>query len=70
MEVLTSETKIYMVTELCARGEAFDFITKNGKLDSSLPQSKKIMRQIVDAVSYCHENSVVHRFVKVIHDQY
>jgi serine/threonine protein kinase len=60
-EVLTSETKIYMVTEYCTGGEMLDYITKNGKLDEKKIDTKRIFYQIVEAVAHCHTKNFVHR---------
>jgi len=62
-EVLSSESKIYMITELCTGGEAFDYIVTHGKLSEDT--CKPVFRQIVDAVSYCHEKNYVHRDLKL-----
>ncbi|KAJ1562134.1 hypothetical protein HK096_001683 [Nowakowskiella sp. JEL0078] len=54
-EVLTTESNIYMVMELCRGGEAFEYITEKGKMDDTTLQTKRIVRQIVESVGYCHE---------------
>lgn len=62
-EVLTTETKIYIVTELARGGEAFDYITNEGKLDESL--AKRWFAQLVSAIGYCHKQDFVHRDLKL-----
>ncbi|TPX30896.1 hypothetical protein SmJEL517_g05643 [Synchytrium microbalum] len=64
-EVLTTETKIYMVTEWVSGGEVFDYVVQRGKLDDTGLESRRIFRQIVEAVGYCHEKSFVHRDLKL-----
>ncbi|OUM63659.1 hypothetical protein PIROE2DRAFT_30030, partial [Piromyces sp. E2] len=64
-EVLTSETKIYMVIEYAEEGELFDFITKYGRIDEKSETAKKLFRQLVEAVHYCHEKNFVHRDLKL-----
>ncbi|KAI8809356.1 kinase-like domain-containing protein, partial [Cladochytrium replicatum] len=64
-EVITTENKIYMVMEFCHGGEAFDHIYKNGKLDDTQDTARRIFKQIVEAVGYCHELNFVHRDLKL-----
>jgi len=60
-EVLTSESKIYMVIEYAEEGELFDFITKYGRIDEKSITAKKLFRELVEAVNYCHQHNFVHR---------
>ena len=60
-EVLATETKIYMVTELCHGGEAFDYICANGRMDDRDKVTRRIFKEIADAVNYCHSMGFVHR---------
>jgi serine/threonine protein kinase len=62
-EVLVTENKIYMVTELCTGGEAFDYIVEHGRLNDRAPETRKIFNQVVEAVQYCHAKNFVHRYV-------
>lgn len=39
-----------------------DFLANNGKMDE--PAACRIFKQIVDAVSYCHNKNIVHRDLK------
>ncbi|ORY36199.1 hypothetical protein BCR33DRAFT_855449 [Rhizoclosmatium globosum] len=64
-EVLTTESKIYMFTEYCAGGEAFDFLCNVNRLDDQDPATRKMFREIVEAVSYCHDKNFVHRDLKL-----
>jgi len=43
-----------LITELCEVGELAKFIKKVGPIPE--PQSRTIMRQIVDAISYLHKH--------------
>ncbi|KAJ3278136.1 hypothetical protein HK104_002612 [Borealophlyctis nickersoniae] len=60
-EVLTTESKIYMVMEHCAGGEAFDYVCAHGRLDDRGVDVRRIFRQVIEAVGYCHEKNFVHR---------
>ena len=64
-EVICSESKIFMVTEYCSGGEVFDYIVKNGRLDDTQLDTKKIFWQIVDGIRFCHEKNFVHRDLKL-----
>jgi serine/threonine protein kinase len=58
-EVLTSESRIYMVMELVGGGEIFDFITTNGPLPEA--EAKRIFKQLAQAIKFCHDKKFVHR---------
>ncbi|KAJ3132961.1 hypothetical protein HDU90_006497 [Geranomyces variabilis] len=64
-EVLCSESRIYMVMEHCTGGEAFDYICKHGRLDDQSDDARRIVRQLVQAVGYCHDKNFVHRDLKL-----
>ncbi|KAJ3206906.1 hypothetical protein HK099_000397 [Clydaea vesicula] len=49
--------------EFCDGGELFNFILKNGKMDELV--AKRIFNQICEALNYCHQNSALHRDLKL-----
>jgi len=57
-----TETSIVMLLELAPNGELFDYLVRSGKLDGE--EAKKIFRQLISAVQYCHRNNVCHRDIK------
>ncbi|KAL1502082.1 hypothetical protein ABEB36_007280 [Hypothenemus hampei] len=61
-QLMESEQNIYMVTEYASNGEIFDHLAVKGRMTER--EAKRIFRQIVSAVSYCHSNGVVHRDLK------
>eukprot|EP00158_Paraphelidium_tribonemae_P006864 Partr_v1_DN28006_c3_g2_i2_m57171 putative serine threonine protein kinase len=62
-EVLTSETKIYMVMEYVSGGEIFHYIVKNGPLARDM--ARRLFTQLLDAMKYCHDKRFVHRDLKL-----
>jgi calcium-dependent protein kinase len=61
-EFYDDSTNFYIVSELCSGGELFDCITETGIFSEK--DAAHIMRQILSAVCYSHENNVVHRDLK------
>lgn len=60
-EVLTSDTKLYIVMELITGGELFRRI-ENGRVPEAL--ARQYFQQLVDGVDFCHKNGVAHRDLK------
>jgi len=62
VDVFESSTYIFLVFEMCANGELFDFLTSQVTLSEK--RARRIMKQIFLAVEYCHSKGVVHRDIK------
>ncbi|XP_064605467.1 NUAK family SNF1-like kinase 1 isoform X2 [Liolophura sinensis] len=62
-EVFENKEKIVMVMDYASGGELYDYIKSRRRLNDM--DARKIFRQIVSAVHYCHENGVVHRDLKL-----
>ncbi|XP_070573974.1 testis-specific serine/threonine-protein kinase 1-like [Ptychodera flava] len=62
-DVIETKQKVYIIMERAANGDLLSFVQKSGTL---IPEkiSKKIFRELAEAVKYCHENSIVHRDLK------
>ncbi|KND03562.1 CAMK/CAMKL/MARK protein kinase [Spizellomyces punctatus DAOM BR117] len=62
IEVMETKRELYLVLEYAPGGEVLDYIVAHGRLKES--EAKKFVRQIVEALKYCHEGNVVHRDLK------
>ncbi|KAJ3089658.1 hypothetical protein HK102_005844 [Quaeritorhiza haematococci] len=62
-EVVLWEKFYYFFFELADGGQMLDYIISHGKLKEKT--ARKFVRQILSAVDYCHQNSVVHRDLKI-----
>ena len=47
---------LYLVLELVSGGELFDYLLKTGRQTEE--QARKLFRQLISAVHYCHERNV------------
>lgn len=61
-EVYEEKKKFYIVQEMLRGGELFDFIAQSKSLSETLAAA--VMRQVLEAVAYCHANHVVLRNLK------
>lgn len=56
----------YIVTEFCSGGELFDFLLSDSyqKDPKRFDYAASIIREMLEAVRYCHEQGIVHRDIK------
>ncbi|XP_032405951.1 calcium/calmodulin-dependent protein kinase type 1D [Xiphophorus hellerii] len=57
-----SQTHYYLVMQLVSGGELFDRILDKGVYTEK--DASKVIKQVLEAVSYLHKNSIVHRDLK------
>ncbi|PRP76173.1 hypothetical protein PROFUN_15334 [Planoprotostelium fungivorum] len=61
-EVYEDDESIFLILELIKGGELYDKIVDQGEYSEE--ESRRIVRQIVDAVEYLHQNGIAHRDLK------
>ena len=62
-EVIATEQFIWMVSEICAGGELYDYLVENQVLAE--PEARRIFGQLCLAVAYVHSKGIVHRDLKL-----
>ncbi|KAI1336252.1 kinase-like protein [Xylariaceae sp. FL0016] len=62
-EVIVTETLVWLVLEYCPGDELYNYLLKHGPL--SVDKVQKTFTQLVGAVSYVHQQSCVHRDLKL-----
>lgn len=63
LEIVATESYIYLVSELCPGGELYDYLVENGRLGEY--EARRIIGQLLLAVGYCHAQGVLHRDLKL-----
>ena len=61
-EIFDDNTNIYIVSEYCKGGELFDIISKKGNFSEH--DACIIMKQLMSAICYSHQNNIVHKDLK------
>ncbi|MFH4980600.1 hypothetical protein AB6A40_007309 [Gnathostoma spinigerum] len=62
-EVFENKDKIILVMEYASGGELYDYVSMYGSLPEA--EARRVFRQIVSAVLYCHKHQVAHRDLKL-----
>lgn len=62
LEVIETNTRMYIITDLAANGDLLEYIRSHGALAEE--KSRKMFRQLVNGVLYIHKNEIVHRDLK------
>eukprot|EP00636_Phaeomonas_parva_P015134 CAMPEP_0118880926 /NCGR_PEP_ID=MMETSP1163-20130328/20453_1 /TAXON_ID=124430 /ORGANISM="Phaeomonas parva, Strain CCMP2877" /LENGTH=358 /DNA_ID=CAMNT_0006817527 /DNA_START=148 /DNA_END=1221 /DNA_ORIENTATION=+ len=61
-ETFDTHRNFYMIMELCCGGELFDRIVEREHYTES--QARQCLREVVEAIAYCHRNNIAHRDLK------
>ncbi|KAI1370935.1 kinase-like protein [Hypoxylon crocopeplum] len=62
-EIIVTETLVWLVLEYCPGDELYNYLLKHGPLP--VEKVQRIFTQLVGAVSYVHQQSCVHRDLKL-----
>jgi MAP/microtubule affinity-regulating kinase len=62
-EVIETRDEMFLVMEYASGGELYDYLVSHGRMLEDIARTK--FRQILSAVSYCHQKRVIHRDLKV-----
>ncbi|XP_058957175.2 testis-specific serine/threonine-protein kinase 4-like [Pocillopora verrucosa] len=62
IEVIETNTRMYIITDLAESGDLLEFIRKNGAVAEA--QAKQLFKQLVLGITYVHSQDVVHRDLK------
>ncbi|CAH3196316.1 unnamed protein product [Porites evermanni] len=62
IEVIETNTRMYIITDLAESGDLLEFIRKNGAIPETTV--KHLFRQLVTGITYVHSQDVVHRDLK------
>jgi serine/threonine protein kinase len=63
-EVIETDRHVVLIMEHASGGELLNYIRRSDSHRLKERESKRIFRQIVSAVDYCHQNSLLHRDLK------
>lgn len=61
-EIYNDQKNFYLITEYCEGGDIFSMIQKAANFNEKI--ASRIIKQVVNAILYCHENGIVHRDIK------
>ena len=63
-EVIETDASIVLIMEHASGGELLNYIRRSEMHRLKEKEARRLFRQIVSAVDYCHQNSLIHRDIK------
>ncbi|ESO94793.1 hypothetical protein LOTGIDRAFT_117800 [Lottia gigantea] len=63
IEVFETPNTMYLVMDYMPKGDLLDYVNSVGSLHEA--DARRLFRQLIDAVSYLHQNKVYHRDIKL-----
>jgi serine/threonine protein kinase len=63
LELIATEAHVWLVSELCAGGELFDYLLERGRLPER--EARALVGQLALAVAHLHARGIVHRDLKL-----
>lgn len=63
LDIISGEEEIYLVMELVTGGQLSSYLLQKKRLSEE--EARKIFRQVVSAIEYCHGNLITHRDLKM-----
>jgi len=62
LQVIETDTKIYLILEYCSGGELFDYIVSKSRLSEA--ESQRIISSLIEVLAFIHSNGFAHRDLK------
>ncbi|KAK3726932.1 hypothetical protein QZH41_004226 [Actinostola sp. cb2023] len=62
LEVIETNTRMYIITDLAANGDLLEYIRTNGAMPEQ--RARDMYQQLVGGVAYIHNSEIVHRDLK------
>lgn len=65
-EIREDDDYLFLIMQLGGRGDLKDLLSKTTTKEQWKPETKRLLAQILDTISYLHSHGIVHCDIKVI----